>query len=115
MDASGKIAKRVDSGATYKSTPLLGPVDLTRINPRECTHGRLCGIDWVIAGGESGQGARPMETEWARSLRDQCVAARVPVLFKQWGAWYDGVRLGKKEAGRILDGRTWDEYPERVA
>lgn len=58
--------------------PLLGPVDLT---------GLLDNIDWVIVGGESGPGARPMHPEWVRSLRDQCKAANVPFLFKQWGEW----------------------------
>jgi protein gp37 len=65
----------------------------------------LDGIGWAIVGGESGPGARPMQVEWARSLRDQCAAAGVPFFFKQWG----GVR--KKLAGRELDGRTWDERP----
>lgn len=65
----------------------------------------LRGIDWVIVGGESGLGARPMHPDWVRSIRDQCVAAGVPFFFKQWG----GVR--KKAAGRELDGRTWDEMP----
>ncbi len=65
----------------------------------------LSGIDWVIAGGESGPGARPMRPEWVRGIRDRCVAAGVPFFFKQWG----GVR--KKKAGRTLDGRTWDCMP----
>lgn len=87
-------------------------------------------INWVICGGESGSKARPMRPEWARSLRDQCREAGVPFLFKQWGsvrwvghsAWDeatqcwvdDGIepqRVGKKLAGRELDGRTWDEFP----
>lgn len=105
-------------------------------------------IDWVIVGGESGPGARPMHREWVRSLRDQCTAAGVAFLFKQWGEWVPdgyGVRadlatngtrtdgrdywypspapddarlthaimrhVGKRTAGRTLDGRTWDEYP----
>lgn len=137
--------------------PLLGPIDL---------HGDPIGkdsvfwighLDWVIVGGESGSGARPMHPDWARSLRDQCLAAGVPFLFKQWGEWRwtreaddyeyerahgdlypnakwetvspDGVvvadnipqpgfatmqRVGKKRAGRELDGRTWDQYPEAV-
>ncbi len=115
-----------------------------------CPHCRGTGkgkpIDWVIVGGESGTGARPMHPGWARSLRDQCVAADVSFMFKQWGefapegvgadAWHvypDGVaardplpagvgrhvpsghwrayRTGKKAAGRLLDGRTWDEVP----
>lgn len=65
----------------------------------------LEGIDWVIVGGESGPGARPMKEEWVCSVRDQCESARVPFFFKQWG----GVR--KKVAGRELDGRTYDAVP----
>ena len=65
----------------------------------------LEGIHWVIVGGESGAGARPLDTKWVLSVRDQCVAATVPFFFKQWG----GVRKGL--AGRLLDGRTWDEMP----
>lgn len=89
-------------------------------------------IDWVIVGGESGSNARPMHPDWARSLRDQCAAAGVPFLFKQWGEWaprepyasecmesdelcgkWDGVsyRYGKKAAGRLLDGMQYDGYP----
>ncbi len=121
--------------------PLLGPVDLSPI----------VGLSWVIVGGESGPGARPMHPDWARSLRDQCADAGVPFLFKQWGewapaertaerparitmpgqcrdlwAWTDGAkdgsrsgpvseRVGKKAAGRLLDGRTWDEFPSGAA
>lgn len=169
--------------------PLLGPIDLSRWlglewfdsfgwgeNMFASLNGRVGpagGLHWVIAGGESGHGARPMHPEWARSLRDQCVAARVPFHFKQWGEWapapwridreagesvegyktraeavcathamapwahehghelylaphrpwsverVDGIephvplrRWGKKAAGRELDGRTWDEFPE---
>jgi protein gp37 len=125
----------------------LGPLDLT-------------GIHWVILGGESGPVARPMHLDWARSIRDQCVAAGVRFFFKQWGGWVpDGQampwlkdvaggrgahesrvilrdgrdvtddrdamtladpgtvvrRVGKKSAGRMLDGRTWDQFPEAVA
>lgn len=95
-------------------------------------------IDWVVVGGESGSGARPMHPDWARALRDQCLAAGVPFLFKQWGEFApspDGGlpddlpasaghyfdephppgktwRFGKKRSGRVLDGRTWDQYPE---
>jgi protein gp37 len=65
----------------------------------------LRGIHWVIVGGESGAGARPLDRAWVRAIRDQCIAARVPFFFKQWG----GVR--KTLAGRVLDGRTWDEIP----
>ncbi len=62
----------------------------------------------MIVGGESGAGARPMEVTWVTSIRDRCAAAGVPFFFQQWG----GVRKGK--AGRLLDGRTYDEMPERV-
>lgn len=68
----------------------------------------LRGIDWVIVGGESGLGARPMQPEWVRSIRDQCQAAGVAFFFKQWG----GVR--KKAAGRLLDGQLHDAMPEPV-
>jgi protein gp37 len=68
----------------------------------------LGGISWVIVGGESGPGARPMEEEWVLSIREQCIAANVPFFFKQWG----GVR--KKAAGRTLRGRTYDGFPARV-
>lgn len=154
--------------------PLLGPVDLGNVDCGGCAldepcvldHGALAGIDWVIVGGESGPGARPMHPAWPRQIRDQCGRAGVPFLFKQWGEygllppgwreegpWPDppGVtvaddgtvyqpgdltydppgprygeavradhgharltamyRAGKKESGRELDGRTWDEYP----
>jgi len=67
----------------------------------------LSGISWVIVGGESGPGARPMKREWVVSIRRQCRAQGVPFFFKQWG----GVRKAKN--GRLLDGRTYDEYPER--
>jgi protein gp37 len=68
----------------------------------------LEGLGWVIVGGESGSGARPMKKEWVASLRDQCRHAGVPFFFKQWG----GVR--KSASGRKLDGRTYDEFPARV-
>jgi protein gp37 len=69
----------------------------------------LSGINWVIVGGESGPGARPIRKEWVLSIREQCKAARVPFFFKQWG----GTR--KALTGRKLEGRTYDEYPTRVA
>lgn len=134
--------------------PLLGPVELglqcenwsddivmdPETGARECC--KACDytgigndIDWVIVGGESGPNARPMHPDWARSLRDQCQAAGVPFLFKQWGEWIPADQshvasltygrapirefrmleshrmhlIGKKAAGRLLDGRTWDE------
>ena len=79
--------------------PLLGP--LPNLD--------LQGIDWVIVGGESGPHARPMRREWVLDIRDQCQAAGVPFFFKQWGG------TNKKKTGRILDNRTWDEMPQRVA
>lgn len=75
--------------------PLLGPL------PSLC----LNGIDWVIAGGESGPGARTMEKSWVVDIRNRCRVAKVPFFFKQWGG------VNKKLAGRILEGRTWDEMP----
>lgn len=147
--------------------PLLGPLDLTRINDvgtvaqdalrgirvQPNRHGEPIDgdqprgrIDWVIAGGESGPGARPMHPGWARSLRDQCQVAGVPFLFKQWGEWvtenqspedialpssarvpwssgitkggrYRGdptavYRVGKRAAGRLLDGVEHNGFPE---
>jgi protein gp37 len=75
--------------------PLLGPLpDLP-----------LAGIHWVILGGESGPGARPMDLSWTRQVRDRCVATGVPFFFKQWGG------VIKSNFGRELDGRTWDEMP----
>jgi protein gp37 len=68
----------------------------------------LEGIDWVIVGGESGPGARPMDLAWVLDLRDQCVRAAVPFFFKQWGG------RNKKKAGRVLDGRVWDQVPSLV-
>jgi protein gp37 len=72
----------------------LGPLDLT-------------GIDWVIVGGESGRGARPMQPEWVRSVHEQCTSAGIPFFFKQWGGRW------KNRTGRVFDGRTWDEMPIR--
>ena len=68
----------------------------------------LSGIHWVIVGGESGRGARPMSRQWVVSVRDQCAKAGVPFFFKQWGG------LHKKRAGRMLDGRSYDEIPQRL-
>lgn len=87
--------------------PALGPVDWERWLP---------GIDWLVVGGESGPGSRPMQIEWARAARDACAKAGVPFHFKQHGDWIsDGnggmKRVGKKAAGRLLDGKTHDEFP----
>ena len=87
-----------ETGAVLKFLslePLLGP--MPNLDLRD--------IDWVIVGGESGPGARPMDPGWVIEIRDQCLDAEVPFFFKQWG----GVR--KKAAGRLLDGRTWDQMP----
>ena len=86
--------------------PLLGPIDLNLGNTR------TLGIHWVIAGGESGSKARSMHLDWARGIRNQCRVAGVPFFFKQWGERHQlGRRVGKKAAGRLLDGREWNEYP----
>lgn len=110
--------------------PLLGPVNLDpwrcpgdKPNPATPADTRL---DWVVCGGESGKGARPIHPQWARQLRDQCAAAGVPFYFKQWGEWLplndrpgavevEYTRVGKKAAGRDLDGRTHDEFPGDAA
>ena len=120
--------------------PLLGPVYLDEIpevllsvTKRKDAYlvdrGKL---DWVIVGGESGPKARPMHPDWVRGIRDQCLAGNVPFFFKQWGEWvpfwnvafsstkrrtgivFEGesmVRIGKKKAGRELDGMEWNEFP----
>ncbi|MDQ7861160.1 DUF5131 family protein [Peribacillus frigoritolerans] len=79
----------------YLAKPLLGPLDDLNLTK----------IHWVIVGGESGPGARPMEADWVRSIRDQCKTQKVAFFFKQWG----GVQ--KHRYGRELDNRTYDEYP----
>jgi protein gp37 len=113
--------------------PLLGSLDLKHWFTRRGFHP----IDWVIAGGESGPGARPMHPDWPARLLQQCQAHRVPFHFKQWGHWVPAelvadeekpksvvqlpqeravsmAKLSKKEAGRILQGSTWDEVPDGV-
>lgn len=132
--------------------PLVGPVDIfaawgDAIRREGGNSGQT--IDWVIVGGESGPGARPMHPGWVRSIRDQCVAAGVPFFFKQWGEWAEAQintpeewaamkdqtwtwldrngesgfafgtedracmsHVGKAKAGRLLDGREWNEFPE---
>lgn len=152
--ADERIPLLVDTPAAVRflsCEPLLGPVNLGKwlLTPGwtpsyydlDNIHGYPNAeptnehIQWVIVGGESGRNARPMNPDWARSLRDQCHAASVPYLFKQWGEWAPGEnfpdfipssisaidmgheehgvwKVGKKAAGRELDGRTWDEYPK---
>jgi protein gp37 len=100
-DYASRIDCLRETGAKVKflsCEPLLGPLPGLDLD----------GIDWVIVGGESGPGARPMDPAWATNLRDQCLSADVPFFFKQWGG------RNKKKAGRILDGRTWSEVP-RIA
>lgn len=90
------LLRQTDAAVKFLSLePLLGP--LPGLN--------LHGIDWVIVGGESGPGARPMDREWAADIRDQCLAAGVPFHFKQWGGVF------KKRNGRLLDGREWNDFP----
>ncbi len=114
--------------------PLLGPIDLSSWNKPIGQHPRRT-VDWVIAGGESGHGARHMHPEWLTSLRDQCKSLEIQFHFKQWGNWRpvspkqaEGhankviflstgnritiANLGKKVAGRQLEGRTWDQLPK---
>jgi protein gp37 len=114
-----KVLKTPAAVRFLSCEPLLGPVDLIsamggrldalRGDRLDLSDGSIIaggsGIGWVIVGGESGPGARPMHPDWARSLRDQCVAAAVPFFFKQWGG------RTPKAGGRELDGRTWDELP----
>lgn len=98
QDYTSRIEHLRQTGARIKFLclePLLGPIrgmDLSN-------------IDWVIVGGESGPRARPISEEWVRLVRAQCLAASVPFFFKQWGG------RNKKKAGRLLDGRTWDDTP----
>jgi protein gp37 len=95
--------RRVPAAIRFLSCePLLGPLKLD-----------LEDIHWVIVGGESGHRARPMDPEWARSIRTQCQDANVPFFFKQWGAYDEAcIRRGKAATGRLLDGQTWDGMPE---
>lgn len=158
--ADVRIPALLDTPAAVRfvsAEPLLGPIDLQRTLGRwvppadhpgwhDVTRAPSSGnaakqldardvLHWVIVGGESGRNARPMHPDWARGLRDQCQAAGVAFLFKQWGEWVSedqspedillpGVsrqhwgpddpylyKVGKHRAGRELDGRTWDEYP----
>lgn len=97
--------RRVPANVRFLSCePLLGPLTLN-----------MADIQWVIVGGESGAGARPMRVQWARDIRDQCIRVDVPFFFKQWGAHDEsGIRVGKWNSGRLLDGRFWDEMPVKA-
>jgi protein gp37 len=141
--AETRIPKLIEIPAAVRGLsiePMLGPISFrwAKWQPFSQVPGGatneldgLRKLDWVICGGESGLGARPMNPDWARSLRDQCVAAGVPFHFKQWGEWapreialeYYGAdydlenevamaRIGKKAAGRLLDGREHNEFPK---
>lgn len=167
--ADERIPLLLDTPAAIRwisAEPLLGPLDIFNGDPDPRLAGHTAtatylgdwwepgdglssaprhGLDWVVAGGESGPGARPSHPAWFRSLRDQCQAAGVPFFFKQWGEWLpadqhaatgrlcddefaldddligslhdwpDGacsVHVRKKDAGRLLDGREWNQYPE---
>ena len=136
--ADERIPKLLQTPAAVRfisAEPLLGLTDLSQNGGTISAFD--AGLNWVICGGESGPGARPMHPNWARTIRNQCVAAGVPFFFKQWGNWgpksfgrecpysivglFSGSdsaldvrmwRVGKKRAGRVLDGRTWDQYPK---
>jgi protein gp37 len=100
-DYTFRIDHLRETGAKVKFLslePLLGPL----------FHLDLGGISWVIVGGESGPGARKMDEGWVKDIRNQCLSARVPFFFKQWGG------VHKKKAGRELEGRIWDEMPVNI-
>lgn len=122
-DAKIPLLLQVPAAVRFVSIePMLGPVEigeyLSPIGAETCNYGeahwrkecdcRQSALDWVISGGETGPGARPMHPDWVRSLRDQCTEAGVPFFFKGWGGYGP---IGKKAAGRVLDGRTWEEFP----
>jgi protein gp37 len=127
-----RIPALLDTPAAVRwisAEPLLGPLNLDPWrNPGETPDPRTPAdtrLDWVVVGGESGPRARPMHPQWARDIRDQCEAAGVAFHFKQWGQWLplndrpgaidvEYVPVGKKAAGRELDGRTHDGYPGGV-
>ncbi|MBP2498390.1 protein gp37 [Methylobacterium sp. PvP062] len=120
-----ELAKIPAAVRFISAEPLLGPLDLTAWKDS---------IDWVITGGESGPHARPSSPSWFRDLMNLCMAADIPFHFKQWGDWAPGqgislarvrsaraddgttmLRVGKKVAGRTLEGQTWDGLPRAVA
>ena len=96
----GRLEPLKETGAQIKFLsiePLLGPLPEIQLR----------GIDWVIVGGESGPGARPMQPDWVREIRDNCLQHGVPFFFKQWGGVF------KKRTGRTLDDEIWDQMPQR--
>jgi protein gp37 len=102
---NGKATSRIvhlqkaNAGIRFLSVePLIGPIG--KLN--------LAGIDWVIVGGESGPGARPMDTQWVVDVRNQCVNAKVAFFFKQWGG------RSPKSGGRLLEGKEWNEFPMQL-
>lgn len=112
--------ENIDYGAPY-------PLKMAALSGYFANHNHMK-LDWVICGGETGPRARPMHPDWVRSLRDQCVESGTPFFFKSWGEWglnwlnddegnkIEGSEfidhMGKKNAGRILDGQTWDQFPK---
>lgn len=147
-EADAKIPILLETPAARRFVsiePMLGPVDLGKWLGLELFEGdssvgipgpnviqtETPAIDWVIVGGETGPGARPMHPDWVRGVRDQCVAAGVPLFVKQWGEWSEVYprgrnlsymhetmigrtvmyRVGRKAAGHLLDGREWREFP----
>lgn len=96
--ATSRIAhlQKANAGIRFLSVePLIGPIGKLDLD----------GIDWVIVGGESGPRARPMHSHWVIDIRNQCVNAKVPFFFKQWGG------RSPKSGGRLLDGKEWNQFP----
>ncbi len=101
QDYVGRVDLLASTDARTKfvsAEPLLGPVEFD-----------VTEVDWVIVGGESGPRARPMKPGWVRAIRDACGTHDTPFFFKQWGG------RNKKAAGRLLDNRTWDQFPNAAA
>lgn len=145
QDRAGRIWQLLQTPATSRWVcfePLLGPVRPDLVPAGDGSHvdallggrfaidgrGRrstlagpaLSPVDWVMAGGETGIGARGMDADWVRDLRDRCAVSGVPFFFKQWGEWapvsgdaaaQKPLRRGRRAAGRLIDGRSWDEMP----
>lgn len=128
---NGRLVRRRDNvwlGTSVESSDYLYRIDTLKscgdlasnlfisaepvVGPMPTLGEHIDGIDWVIAGGESGPNARPADPEWYRSIRDQCLSLGIPFHFKQWGEFNEHqVRVGKKAAGRVLDGITHDGVP----